>query len=389
MGDRRSSVLLAGIFIAYILIMTVAGFAVSKKSYSASENRYLAQRPEFEWKSFLDGSYGSAFDRYLSDQFPGREHWVGLKAIADRMQGKKDVNGVYLGKDGYLIERFDKETLETEQLSRNLERLAGFTLTVKEWIGESHMRVMLAPSASQILTDRLPSFAAPYDQGDVIKRLKVILKQQGVSENIVIPVEEKLKSVDDQEIYYRTDHHWTAKGAYYAYTVWAESLGLVPWPENAFSIQTVSQNFYGTVFSKLHIPWRADTIELYLPVQIKDYRVYYDGEMEYTDTLYNMKALKSKDQYAVYLDGNHGLTKIVNNSAVIDKANSCLMIIKDSYAHSFVPFAVNHYGTVYMADLRYLNVDMESFMKEKGITDVLVLYQIPGFAKDKNLFKIK
>ena len=87
----------------------------------------------------------------------------------------------------------------------------------------------------------------------------------------------------------------------------------------------------------------------------------------------------------MFLDGNHGLTRIVNPQA---DSGGKLLIIKDSYAHCFAPFAAPHFPETLMIDLRYYNGRLGDLIQEQEITDVLVLYQIPGFLKDRNISKL-
>ena len=245
---------------------------------------------------------------------------------------------------------------------------------------------MMVPSASQVLTDKLPAFAAPYDQENVLRRIREKLVETGAETEMMVPVLEQLKEHSQESIYYRTDHHWTAQGAYYGYEIWAESMGIEPWKREMFTEETVSEDFLGTVYSKVNVPSRPDSIQLFLPgVEVK-YQVSYDGLPKVYDSLYNLKALEGKDKYAVYLDGNHGLTVINRESA--EPAGRCLLIVKDSFAHSFVPFAANHFDTVYMVDLRYFNMGIDGFMEENGVTDLLVLYQIPGFSTETTVSKL-
>ena len=376
------------LFLGFLGVLSLLSIVTPQKAFSDSENRYLQKKPEFSVKSLLNGSYGEKYEQYLSDQFPGRNVWIGMKVTTERLALQEDVNGVYFGKDGYLIEKFDTEDLEGEQLNKNIGKLAAFTGAAEKSLGKDHVRVMLVPSASQIITERLPFLAAPYDQGRVIEMLCRSLKEAGGSRETVLPAEEYLKRFREEALYYRTDHHWTARGAYLGYRLWAESVGLTPWTEEMFDIQTVNSEFHGTVYSKLNVPWRYDTIEVWQPKEEKDYRVSFDGEPKEYDSLYFPGALEGKDKYAVYLDGNHAITKIENRSITGDQKEKKLLMIKDSYAHSFAVFATNHFGTVYMADLRYLNLNLKEWMEEQEITDVLVLYQIPGFAKEKSVSKL-
>ncbi|WP_418578094.1 DHHW family protein [Hungatella sp.] len=376
------------LFLGFLGVLSLLSIVTPQKAFSDSENRYLQKKPEFSVKSLLNGSYGEKYEQYLSDQFPGRNVWIGMKVTTERLALQEDVNGVYFGKDGYLIEKFDTEDLEGEQLNKNIGKLAAFTGAAEKSLGKDHVRVMLVPSASQIITERLPFLAAPYDQGRVTGMLCRSLKEAGGSRETVLPAEEYLKRYREEALYYRTDHHWTARGAYLGYRLWAESVGLTPWTEEMFDIQTVNSEFHGTVYSKLNVPWRYDTIEVWQPKEEKDYRVSFDGEPKEYDSLYFPGALEGKDKYAVYLDGNHAITKIENRSITGDQKEKKLLMIKDSYAHSFAVFAANHFGTVYMADLRYLNLNLKEWMEEQEITDVLVLYQIPGFAKEKSVSKL-
>ena len=376
------------LFLGFLGVLSLLSIVTPQKAFSDSENRYLQKKPEFSVKSLLNGSYGEKYEQYLSDQFPGRNVWIGMKVTTERLALQEDVNGVYFGKDGYLIEKFDTEDLEGEQLNKNIGKLAAFMGAAEKSLGKDHVRVMLVPSASLIITERLPFLAAPYDQGRVIEMLCRSLKEAGGSRETVLPAEEYLKRYREEALYYRTDHHWTARGAYLGYRLWAESVGLTPWTEEMFDIQTVNSEFHGTVYSKLNVPWRYDTIEVWQPKEEKDYRVSFDGEPKEYDSLYFPGALEGKDKYAVYLDGNHAITKIENRSITGDQKEKKLLMIKDSYAHSFAVFAANHFGTVYMADLRYLNLNLKEWMEEQEITDVLVLYQIPGFAKEKSVSKL-
>lgn len=369
------------LFLGILFLFSVAGMFLPVTSFSESENRYLAGKPEFSIKKLLDGTFGTAYETYLSDQFPFRDQFVTAKTNTERLILKKDVNGVYFGKDDYYIERFDSEALFTEQLTKNLNYLAAAAEQYGDYLGEDHVKIMLVPSASQILTDKLPPFAAPADQSRVTSQLKNKLR----SPSMVLPVEQELKKHEKEELYYRTDHHWTTQGAYRSYRLYCEATGIVPWEEERFLTETVSSDFLGTIESKVRVSMKPDEIVLYEPVEPQEYRVFYDGLLKEYTTLYNRKALEGKDKYSVFLDGNHGWTKIVNEAA---PSKSRLLIIKDSYAHSFAPFMANHYGEVHMVDLRYFNMKLSEFMEAQEITDVLVLYQIPGFSKEQNLFKM-
>ncbi|MEG0565038.1 MAG: DHHW family protein [Hungatella sp.] len=378
--NRESRIFVIG-FLGFLAAASLWSAVIPKQSFSASENRYLQQKPEFTIEGLLDGSFGRTYETYLSDQFPARNAWIGMKVYAERLQGKKDVNGVYFGEDDYLIEKFDTEDIEGELADKNRERLETFVARARDALGEDHVRVMLVPTASQILTEKLPLLAAPYDQARVSETLMADLGGE-----VVIPIEEVLRAHREEAIFYRTDHHWTALGAYYGYRAWTASMGLTPWEPKDFAIHTVSEDFLGTIYSKVNIAHPPDSIQLYVPKVPTHYEIYYDASAT-PAPMYRYQALETKDQYAVYLDGNHGLTEIYN-AGMTEGSDRKLLIIKDSFAHSFAPFAANHFSETYLIDLRYFNQNPAQFMQEKGITDLLILYQIPGFAREKTVSKI-
>lgn len=384
--NKSGSRLITGVFLVFLLGVSAAGIFWPEKGFSQSENRYLQKKPEFSLQSLVDGSYGKAYEAYLGDQFPMRDQWVGLKVRAEQAQLRQDVNGVYLAKDGYLIEKFEREDLEGGQLDKNMDAVAKFASRMEMELGQNRVRVMMVPSASQILMDKLPRFAAPYDQESIIRNMEEKLLEEGAGKEMMVPVLSWLGSHNEEDIFYRTDHHWTAKGAYYGYQAWAQSMGMEPWGKDRFTVETVSENFLGTVYSKVNVTTRPDSIQLFLPKEEQKYQVTYDGLPKVYDSLYSLKALEGKDQYAVYLDGNHGLTVIQNQS--LQNSERKLLIVKDSFAHSFAPFAANHFETVYMVDLRYFNAGIEGFLKENGVTDLLILYQIPGFSTETTVSKL-
>lgn len=357
------------------------------RGFSESENRYLQKKPEFTWAALLDGSFGEKYEAYLSDQFPGRDGWVGVKTQAERLGGKTDANGVYFGKDGYLMEQFAREDLEGEQLDRNLGVLARTLREMETAYGAEHVRVMLVPGASQILKEKLPLLADPYDEDRVVSELK----KEWDCLDLMVPVERELWNHREEEIYYRTDHHWTSLGAYYGYVAWMESIGMEPWGLDRFTGSVVSHDFYGTLQAKVQGWRKPDAITLLQPKEPVRYQVEYDGNGVWTEGLYSYGALETRDQYGVFLDGNHGLTRIKNQTETgrEERQGKKLLIIKDSYAHSFAPFAVNHFAETLMVDLRYFNMDVEAFAREEGVTDILVLYRIAGFAGEKTVSKLE
>lgn len=184
---------------------------------------------------------------------------------------------------------------------------------------------------------------------------------------------------DRQTLYYRTDHHWTSYGAYITYVAWAKAVGLEPLSADAYDPKVVATDFLGTLASKANLPWLLpDTMTMWEPKATSLYTVQADNKSPMTG-LYDVSALSGRDKYTYFLGGNHALTTI--NTGV--KNGRTLLLIKDSYAHSFVPFLTAHYETIWMIDPRYFKEDIFSWIEAHDVQDTLVLYNAATFAEDR------
>lgn len=382
----RWSIVICAVFC--LLLFGTSLFSILKpiKSFSENENRFLAKKPEFTKESFLSGQYAAEYETFITDQFPVRNQWITLKTWTERMLLKQESNGVYFGKDNYLIETHQASELDTEQLATNTERLIQFLSKATKLLGKEHVKMMLVPTANMIVTDKLPPFATGFDQFAYLGQVKEKLAKEQI-EQVQVDVSDILLEHKKEDIFYRTDHHWTALGAYYAYTVWAKSCGFDLVPLESYDRTEISNDFYGTIYSKVNIKVKPDTIAIYEPKEKKTYQVEYNLGEKTTDTLYEMAQLKGKDKYAVFLGGNNAVVKIKQELSNAKRGK--LLIIKDSYAHCFTPFVLEHYQEVEMIDLRYFNMSVLEYIDINGYDDVLFLYNIPNFAKDRNMSNLR
>lgn len=374
MKEKRHPV--AGIlFILLLLGLTLADVLGKDRYFSANENRILAQKPDFDWKSFRDGSFGREYEEYISDQFLGRDGWIMGRTYALLLSGRREVNGVYVLGDETLVES------HPEAAGRDGGRLEKLAEDVRIWEqlpGVEDVKVMLAPTAGAVRREELPKYAPEFDQYGYLDRAGALLGDR------LVDVREALEEQSGGSAYYRTDHHWTTPGAYAAYREWALAAGTLPVPLAAFDRQTASNRFLGTLHSKINIPVRPDTIELFIPLKERSYQVFYDMRETPEASLYQRKHLETKNKYGVFLDDNHGLVEIRTETpgGRLDdgaKAEKRLLVIKDSYANCFVPFLTEHYGTIFMADKRYYRGGMDELIKKYDITDIIVLYDVIHF----------
>lgn len=351
-----------------ILIFTVMDFVRADRLFSATENRLLAQKPKFSIQELFFGSYTSDYEKYVTDQFVSRDKWIYIKTQTDRLLGKKTVNGVYLGAGKYLIEQHLPQNYTAELESQKLALL-------EELVNEWDAVVMLVPTADNILTDKLPSYVPYYDESALLDRVAEM-----VGENRYVDVYSVLKEHSGEDIYYRTDHHWTSRGAYYGYLAWAKTMGVEPWTYDIENMATASENFLGTLHSKINLDWPGDRLQYFPETLQRQPAITYDLTVK-ADSYYESSHLDTKNQYAFFLDDNHALVEIDTGY----QNGRTLFVVKDSYANSFIPLLAPHYEKIYVLDPRYFNGRLFSFMRqcepEAGM-DVLVLYNCIHFLED-------
>lgn len=352
--------IIIGIFCALILSGSAAEILVPDKTYSASEKRKLAQMPTVSVTNLISGKFGGDLENCLADQFPARDSWVTAKTFTELASGKREIGGVYFAKDGYLIDAFT--SYKAKQVKTNVAALKELSDKL-----DVPMKVMLIPTAAQILTDRLPSFAPNLDQ----KKLLEYAKAQGLD---TVDVFDELLAHNDEYIYYKTDHHFTSLGAYYCYSAWKEAKGESAEPITAWKSEILCDNFRGTTYAKVNYPLAPyDTITAYYKTE---HKVNYNGGAYVADSIYERKYLDGSDQYAVFLNSNQAQTVIEGSGT------GRLLIVKDSYANTFAQFTVDEYAEVHLIDPRFFGGSVSEYAAENGIDEVLVIYNIPNFAAD-------
>ena len=352
--------------------------------FSETENRYLGQMPKLTTAKLLDGSFMKDYETFITDQFPNRSFFMGVKTAAERLRGRMDDNGVYFGKEGYLFGKYDGDIFESETAKNNISAVSEFVKLYADKFGKEHFKVALAPSSSEILKDKLPAYAPVYNQTGFIDKIK-----KEVGEDYVIDLGENLKKHTNEYIYFRTDHHWTTLGAYYGYESIASRLGLEVQPLEELKAETVSDDFLGTYDSKVNTGItggvEADSITIYTSAEIDKAGMMWDNDKDKSfDSIYKMDALKGKDKYTVFFGGNHSVTDIKTEN----KTGKTLLIIKDSFAHNLAPFLIKDYDRIIMLDLRYFNKSLKKYLTDNEITDLLVLYSTPDFAEDANIGRL-
>lgn len=339
------------------------------------ENRALAQMPELTVDSLSTGTFMSGFESFVTDQFILRDEWIALKAGAEYASGKRENNGVYICDEHTLIARFDPPA--NDRAKKRIDDNFGYVEKLST-LTDKPVYFSLIPGKVSVWADLLPDGAPNDDEGQYIARGAAL---QGPK---WLDTDTALNAHKDEAIYYRTDHHWTTLGAYYAYAALMEGMGRTPKALSEFDPTVVSDEFFGTTFSSSGVRWlEPDSIEFYVPQSAATVTNYFDDNPT-AGQLYDMSKLAEKDKYATFLGGNKPLTVVKSNVAPADAPK--LMLIRDSYADSLAPFLCYHFSEIHLVDPRYYKTSMAQYVKDNAIDEVLVMYSVSNFVKDGNLF---
>lgn len=367
--------LAALLFLIMLGIICLFNLVSGDKEYSEKENRMLQQRPQFTLAGIESGRLMEQYESYLSDQFVGRNFWVSLKTRIDLLAGKRESNGVFKGKNHYLLE--DIASPDQEQMAQNIEAIESFENKYQD----IPMYMMLVPNAANIESGKLPGFAVTEDQNQIFRNIQ---KELGDYINWV-DVTKTLKKHKSEDIYYHTDHHWTTLGAFYAFQELASSMKLDTSKVSEWKSYAVTSEFNGTLSATSgYETGYEEPIYVYAPENIEDAPevvVNYVNEKKKTATLYDSSKLEEKDKYAMFLGGNFPMIDIRTTADTTDR----LLLIKDSYANCLVPFLVPYYREIIIIDPRYYYGDITEVMESNKITSVLFLYNGNTFVEDNSI----
>lgn len=374
--DRQRKVqeqLVGIIFILILFLFLIINIIVPNKEKSVQENRMLATKPKFRLSSLISGDYDEKFEAYMDDQFVGRDMWRKLKVTVDRICGSRLENGVYIGRNGQLLEQI--EVADENHLAANIKAIKSFSESQKK----IPVRIMLVPDAANVLNHSLPALAKPEDQTQMFSMVR---KDLGDSVEW-IDVSTELNKHKTEKIYYKTDHHWTTLGAFYAFQATAPSLGIEGDLSGKYVSHAVSNSFNGMLASKSGVNLgEKEQIDIYVPTEEDtDLIVDYVDEGKRSTSLYDSSKLKEKDQYTVFLGGNSSLLDI----RTVSTSTKRLLLVKDSFANSFIPFLTPYYREIVVVDPRYYSGTINDLMDSYRISEVLFLYSGNTFFKDNNI----
>lgn len=382
-ADNRNKIgkyIPAVVFLIFIYGMALWFLFSPKTDYSSSEKRYLQKFPDANVEKVLSGEFGSEFETFFADQFPQRNTWVGINAYTTLAEGNNGASGVYNCKNGYLI---NKPVSTDNNLDKNVGAVVDFAKTI-----DAPTTVMLVPSTGYIADDVLPTFHDKYNDDEDISKISSTLSKEKIG---FVDLRERFKSEykNGSQLYYKTDHHWTTKGAYTGYQELCKALGITPIDDSTLKKDSYP-DFYGTTYSSSGF-WLTppDNIEIWSNPKNSDknisVKITEGANVKTSGSMYFTDHLKEDDKYPVFIDGNHALTEITNTNA----KNGTILLIKDSFSHSLAPFLAENYSKVVLVDLRYYKESVSDLVTTYNPEQVVVLYGIDNLATDTDIVWLK
>ena len=373
---------MCGAFLLLLFAVSLGSVIAKDQEFSANENRFLAKLPALDWNDVVRGDFQEDLESYLNDHILGRDTWISIKTRVQKLLGDTDIGGVYLGEDDYLFEKITDEDISPSQIEKNISFVKGYFEYCSEYLDASKLEVMLVPTAGLVLEEKLPAYAPMFDQETYLNQIKDSLQDYNV-----VDVRDTLIASTEGQLYYRTDHHWTSRGAALAYEQWCLKTGRTFPGWDALKPQMVTEEFRGSLYSKVLDPQSAYDEIWYYTMNGKDYdHLTVVGDDKELPGVFDYGKLEEKDKYLFFMGDNYG-EAIITNSQVKEGEN--LLIIKDSFANCFTYLTPEEFHNVHMIDLRYFGGDLKEYLLENEITEVLVLYNISNFATDKNLHKLR
>ncbi len=336
----------------------------------------MATAPDLSLSALLDGKLTLGISRMCADQFPARPHFVRAKACAELLLGKQQNNGILAARNGYLISLPKTSAAQLSNARKNLDAVARFS----EAMTQREIPFVFAPvpRSVDVNKSKLPRHYRAISADEDCRYLAQYANSLGLAlHDLITPLRTAADS--GQEVWYRTDHHWTSFGAYLAYLSLADALGYTPYPASAFNPTVVCTDFLGTAHAASGMSWiKGEPITLFrYPGDDRlQTEILQNGQMmARLDGLYDFAALKTHDEYNVFLGGTNTHIRVIDPQ---HPDAPTLLLLKDSFSQSLAPFLARHFNLV-LIDPRTYSTQSETILslaEEANVDAVLLLYGV-------------
>ena len=410
----------AALFCCVLTVFGVISFVDEDKLISETENRALAARPQLTLSAIFSGKYTVEYENYYSDNFPARDFFIGvnskLKNVLTRFSlgestdviisvDKSDDDfageGIDLGvtpqEDEGMKENTAQVTPDDEASIKGSIIVSGDRAmeiyTYKEKDAQRYASIVNKTAAAMPEGVKLYSLVAPtavefygtktyregiHSQREAIKNIYSKLDKNVISVDAYSALVEK----SEEYIYFRTDHHWTARGAYYAYDAFCKKAELTAPAIESFTTHRI-EDFVGS----LHRSSQADVLK-----KNPDYVECFELQVDATNTVYSSsemtdgistyivaKKVNADNKYLAFISGDQPIEKITTSV----KNGKKIVVLKESFGNAFVPFLCNNYEEIYVVDPRKVDLYLPDFVADNGIQEVLAINYCFGISNSK------
>ena len=390
---HRHAILIVVSFVFLLCFTAIAFWLIPDKTFSARENRALQTLPKIDTQRLLSGEFSSACNDYYADQFVARDILLTIKDSLELLFGKGENNGILLGKGGQLAKRLfstartnrtfpeGSDVIDTEHIKNASE---GINRAFEN--AEVPLAVFLTGRTLDVAAS---AFSYPTVESEQMLEILRDSVRKDVNYLDLVPAY-RSRYESGEYVYYRTDHHWTTLGAYYAYCDIMKSFGMESdiIPAENFQKETVSTNFYGTFAAKSGFHFvGADSIELWHLGNEDDFLVIADGK-PLQEGFYNRAHLEGNDQYSVFLDGTHDVVTVTKKGG---ESRPKLAIFKDSFANAVAPFLAQHFDLVLynLSSPRTDYTDVTAYTKACDADAALVLYTLGNVIETDKINRLR
>ncbi|WP_396209280.1 DHHW family protein [Flavobacterium sp.] len=400
------------LFVLILIIVGLLFIVLPKEKISENEKRVLKQFPDFTKVNLFSGKYFEDIDLYYSDNFIFRNTIIEMASEIKKYKGIKNKEIQYFTKTK-AINKLTKNTGKSinfvtsdDEKIKNVENSSTIIDTTSEAYNNINSVIVYKRKAIQIYSGskkKLSSFAS------LVSKYKTALGSNVTVFCMALPVGsdfnlpnsfkkdrektsinylynvmnpsikcvyayEELEKHQNEYIQFNTDHHWTGRGAYYAYLAFCKSAGLEPLPIDKFEIKKIN-NFLGTLYYYTRsedLKKNKDYVE-YFKIPNRTKATYFDEKLiSEKRTLLYAEYARGGNSYGVFLGGDYPLMHIKSDV----KNGQKILIIKDSYGNAFAPFLCAHYEDVYIVDYRYLKYNIKSIMKKFDINNIIFAHNL-------------
>ncbi|WP_165249284.1 DHHW family protein [Adlercreutzia sp. ZJ141] len=382
---------------------------------SEAENRKLTEFPQITWETFWDGSFTADVSTWYADTFPFRDqlmavnHWMrgfyGIEPNEQVIGGERQADDIPdqasapttppPAPEAKPPEDYDSSELETNIQGEIMngtyvkdgacysryyftqEAANAYSAAVNKAVqdlGDAGMvySIVIPNNSGALLSDDELAALGGSNQADAISYYYSLYDERVRT----VPTTDTLREHNSEYLYFRTDHHWTALGAYYIYRNFCEQKGIEP--HNIADYEEVDfDGFLGTYYGSLKLDSMAknpDVVQTWAPKGTND-MTFTDTEGNVVDwnVIEDVSAWNQGSKYNCFIGGDQPWAEIHNPN--ITDGSACV-VVKESYGNAFVPWLVDHYQHVYIADFRYTSTNVVDFMKEHGVGDLIIINNI-------------